>query len=121
MRPALTEEEKAFFRTFGARLATLRRERSLTQAQLAERLEVTQQQIASYEIGRRRVPVSFLAPLAEALAVPVEELLGAEPKSKKRGPAPQLQRHLERIQQLPKARQRFVLEMLDTALQHDGR
>jgi len=121
MRPALTEEEKEFFRSFGARLAELRKERGLTQVQLAERLEITQQQLASYEVGRRRVPVSLLAPLAESLAASVEELLGAAPKAKKRGPAPKLERHLERISQLPRARQRFVLEMLDTVLQHDGR
>jgi transcriptional regulator with XRE-family HTH domain len=121
MRPALTDEEKEFFRSFGARLAELRKERALTQVQLAERLEITQQQLASYEVGRRRVPVSLLEPLAEALAVSVEELLGREPKTKRRGPAPKLERHLERISQLPRARQRFVLEMLDTVLQHDGR
>ncbi|MEZ5312886.1 MAG: helix-turn-helix domain-containing protein [Thermoanaerobaculia bacterium] len=121
MRPALTEEEKEFFRDFGSRLAELRKARGLTQVQLAERLEITQQQLASYEIGRRRVPVSLLAPLADALSASVEELLGAEPKSKKRGPAPKLERHLERISQLPRARQRFVLQVLDSVLQQEAR
>lgn len=120
-RPALTKEEKAFFRDFGARIAELRKERGLTQVQLAERLDVAQQQLASYETGRRRVPVSLLAVLADALSVSVEELLGTEPKAKKRGPAPKLERHLERISQLPRARQRFVLQVLDSVLQQEAR
>jgi transcriptional regulator with XRE-family HTH domain len=117
MRRALTDEEKAFFRQLGTRIAELRKSRGLTQVQLAERLEVAQQQLASYEVGRRRVPVSLLAPLAAALAVSLDELLGAERKPKRRGPPPKLEQHFERISQLPRARQRFVLEVLDSVLQ----
>lgn len=50
----------------------------------------------------------------------LEELVGTQPKPGKRGPAPKLQQQLERITQLPKARQRFVMEMLDTVLQQQG-
>ncbi len=107
--------------TFGARLVELRKSRGLTQAQLAERLDVGQQQIASYEVGRRRIPVSQLSALAEALGVSVEQLLGNEPKAKRRGPPPKLERHFQRIAQLPKARQKFVLEVLDSVLQQAGR
>jgi hypothetical protein len=39
----------------------------------------------------------------------------------KRGPAPKLQQQIERIQKLPKSRQRFVMEMLDTVLQQADR
>ena len=121
MRPALTDEEREFFRVLGARLSALRKARGLTQGQLAERLEIAQQQLASYEVGRRRVPVSLLEPLANALAVSVDEFLGAEPKGKKRGPAPKFEQHLERISQLPRARQRFVLQVLDSVLQQEAR
>ena len=93
----------------------------MTQAQLGELLGVSQQQIASFEVARRRVPVSLLPTLAKALAVSVEELLGATPKAGKRGPTPKLQQKLERLSQLPKSRQRFVLEMLETVLQQAGR
>jgi transcriptional regulator with XRE-family HTH domain len=111
---------RRFFRELGARIAELRKARTLTQVQLAERLDVTQQQVASYEVGRRRVPVSLLAPLAEVLGVSLEELLGAPPKPKRRGPAPKLEKHFERIAQLPRARQKFVLEVLDSVLQAGG-
>ncbi|WP_234422185.1 hypothetical protein [Sedimenticola thiotaurini] len=35
----------------------------------------------------------------------------------KRGPTPTLQRQIEQISQLPRAKQKFVMEMLDTVIQ----
>jgi transcriptional regulator with XRE-family HTH domain len=118
----MTQDEKLFFKALGARIAELRRTHGLTQVQLAETLELTQQMIASYEIGRRRVPVSLLPALAHALAVSVEALIGQkEAAPGKRGPAPKLQQQMERIQRLPKAKQRFVMEMIDTVLAQQDR
>ena len=119
----MTPDEKAFFRQLGARMAELRRDQELTQAQLGELVGVSQQQIASFEIGRRRVPVSLLAALATGLAVTVEELIGVPGRrpAGKRGPAPKLQQQLERISQLPKAKQKMVSEVLDSLLAQAGR
>lgn len=118
--PPMTQDEKVFFKTLGKRIAGLRKQQGLTQTDLGKTLGLSQQQIAHFEVGRRRVPVSMLAGLAEALAVSIEELLGEQPKAKKRGPTPTLQRQLERISELPRSRQRFVIEMLDTVLQQTG-
>jgi transcriptional regulator with XRE-family HTH domain len=118
---AVTPEEKRYFKELGSRISQLRKEQNLTQQQLADELGLAQQVIASYEIGRRRVPVSTLPMLATALAVPIEALLGVASGAAKRGPAPKLQRHIERISQLPKPKQRFVMEMLDTVLAQASR
>lgn len=83
---------------------------------MAEWLGVSQQTVNAYEVGRRRIQVSALPTVARLLGVSLEELLGETPKRGKRGPAPKLQRQLERITQLPKSRQKFVMEMLDTVL-----
>lgn len=117
----MTHDEKAFFRELGARIAALRKEHGLTQTQLADELGLTQQMVASYEVGRRRVPVSLLPAIAEALAVSLEQLIGQKAAPTKRGPAPKLQQQIERIQKLPRAKQRFVMEMLDTVIQQAGR
>ena len=118
----MTQDEKQFFRQLGSRIAALRKEQGLTQVQLAETLELTQQMVASYEVGRRRVPVSLLPQIAETLAVSLDELIGKKDvQPAKRGPAPKLQQQIERIQKLPKSRQRFVMEMLDTVLQQADR
>ena len=103
-------------------MAQLRQAAGLTQVQLAETLGISQQMVASYEVGRRRIPVSMLPALAQALKVQVDALLGGAAKVQgKRGPAPQLQRSIERIGELPKPKQRFVLEMLETVLAQASR
>jgi transcriptional regulator with XRE-family HTH domain len=118
----VTPQEKLFFKALGARIAALRREQSLTQQQLADELELTQQVIASYEIGRRRVPVSTLPPMARTLGVSIEMLLGESDMSpSKRGPVPKLARHMERIAQLPRAKQQIVIQMLDGVLAQASR
>lgn len=106
-----------FFQNLGRRITTFRKQANLTQVQLAQMLHVKQQVIASYEIGRRRVPVSFLPALSSALGVTVEELLGVQNGSTKPGPTPKIQRQIEQLRKLPKPKQRFVSELLETVLQ----
>ena len=119
---AISNDERAFFIELGSRIAQLRKEQNVTQVQLAELLGTSQQAITAYEVGRRRVPVSSLPKIARLLGVSIEELIGEESKTaNKRGPAPKLQQQLERITRLPKAQQRFVMQMLDTVIQQAGR
>ena len=93
----------------------------MTQVQMAEALDIAQQTYASYEVGFRRVPVSMLPTIARVLSMETDSLIGAPSKTRsKRGPAPKFQQHLERISQLPKSQQRFVLRMLETALAQHG-
>lgn len=87
---------------------------------MVELVGVTQQKIASFETGRRRMPISTLPLLAKALGVSLEELIGEEPRPSKRGPVPKLQRQVERIALLPKSQQRFVIQMIDTVLQQQS-
>ena len=115
---AISQEERAFFIAFGERLAGLRKAQGLTQVQLAERLDVSQQAVTAYESGQRRVPISMLPLLADTLGVTVEELIGTPTRraAGKRGPAPKLQQQLEQLSQLPKAKQRAIAQVLDSML-----
>lgn len=118
----MIDTEKRFFQALGTRVAQVRKERTLTQVQLGELLDISQQMVASYEVGRRRIPLSLLPRLAQALAVSVEVLLGTDSETRsKRGPTPKLQQQLERLSRLPRAKQRFVSEMLETVLQQASR
>jgi transcriptional regulator with XRE-family HTH domain len=121
VHPAMSHEDKKFFRELGVRVAELRREHSLTQVQLAEALGTTQQQVASYEVARLRVPASMLPRLARALGVTLEALIGEEEKPGKRGPTPKLQQQLERLSALPKPKQRAVMEVLEAVLAQASR
>ena len=62
----------------GARIRARRRELGLTQAQLAERLGVSFQQVQKYERGDNRVAASTLAGAAAALGASVAWLIGEE-------------------------------------------
>jgi transcriptional regulator with XRE-family HTH domain len=79
--------------------------------------------MTAYETGQRRVPVSMLPLLARTLGVSIEELIGEQPSAaaRKRGPAPKIQQHLERISALPKPRQRAVMEVIEALLAQQGR
>jgi hypothetical protein len=64
----------------------------------------------------------MLPRLARALGVSLEALIGEDERpAAKRGPTPKLQRQMERISELPKAQQRFLLQMIETALAQASR
>lgn len=117
----VTHDEKDFFVELGSRIARYRQEMNLSQQRLGELLDISQQTVAHYETARLRVPTSLLPRLAAVFGVSVDTLLGIASKSGKRGPTSQLQRHVERISQLPKPKQRFVIEMLETVLAQASR
>jgi len=114
---AISTDERAFFIALGGRIAQLRKAQDITQAQLGELLGISQQTLNSYETGRRRVPVSQLRAIAQHLGVAVEALLDDDSKAAtKRGPAPKLQQQMDRITRLPKAQQRFVMQVIESVL-----
>ena len=117
----MTPDDKRFYRELGQRIARLRKEHDLTQQQLATLLGISQQTLAHYEVARLRVAVAMLPALATALATTVEDLLGDTSRPAKRGPAPKLLQQIERISQLPRPKQRFVIEMLNTVLAQASR
>ena len=114
---SISDDERAFFVALGERMAQFRKARGITQAQIAEALGLTQQTYQSYEVGRRRIPVSTLPSVARALSVSLEDLFGeTENAPRKRGPAPKWQKHIDAIAQLPRAKQQFVAQMLEAVL-----
>ena len=115
-RLLMNTNEDDFNKELGQRIAHSRKERGMTQQQLAEVLGLKQYAIASYETGRYRIPVTLLPSMAEALGVEVAALFGAEPDRKKPGPAPKLQRQMKRISSLPREQQRSIMQVLDMAL-----
>ena len=62
---------------FAERLKELRRASTLTQSQLAERLELHPQTVSKWERGLSEPDISQLGALSEALGVSLEKLCGA--------------------------------------------
>ena len=119
----MNTHDEQFFKDLGARIAQARKEHGLTQQQLADQLGLPQQTLAHYEVGRTRFPASMLPALARMLTLSLDELLGqplpkagAQRRGTKRGPSSRLHQQIDAIVQLPKAKQQFVSQMLDTVL-----
>ena len=119
---AISPDERAFFVQLGERIAKLRKAQGITQIQMAEALNVSQQTINSYEVARRRIPASALPILAKLFAVSIDELLNEPTKhaSNKRGPTSKLQQQIERVSLLPRSKQKFIIEMIDTVIQQQA-
>ena len=65
----------------GRFLRTLRKEKNLTQEQLAEQLNVSGRTISRWETGSNMPDISLLAELAETFDVSIPELINGERKS----------------------------------------
>ena len=71
------EQEK-----IGKFIATLRKEKNMTQMELANRIQVSDRTISKWERGRGLPELSLLVPLCEVLEISVNELLSGERLSK---------------------------------------
>jgi len=101
----------------GKNIARLRKAAGLTQVQVCEKLGTTQPAFAGYETGRRAVPVDLILPIAEVLNVNLNDIFGITPsEAKAPGPKPRLTALLEDAQDLPKAKQKLITDMLEVAL-----
>ena len=66
----------------GKFIATLRKEKGLTQQELAEKLGITKNAVSKWERGLGLMDMSLLKPLSEILDVSVTEILNGERFSK---------------------------------------
>jgi transcriptional regulator with XRE-family HTH domain len=110
-------------KTIGQRVARLRKERGLTQQELAERLGLGQSNVSDYERGVLRVQgAELIVKLTQVLDVSADELLGLAPRPRSNG-ATRNRRFLRRLQQLdrlPARDQQAVLRTLDAFLAKSG-
>jgi len=118
----MTKNDAIFFKELGTRIKIYRKETGLTQIQLAKVLGISQQHMGSFENGIRKIPASMLPTLAELFGISLETLYGQEETDKptKRGPTPKLLKQVEQLAALPKSKQKFVMEMLDTVIKQQA-
>jgi transcriptional regulator with XRE-family HTH domain len=112
----MNSHDEKFFKDLGLRIASARKAQNLTQQQLADRLGIAQQTYAQYETGRARIQAAMLPKLAQDLCLTMDELMGLAGTRSKPGPASKLDMQIERLRQLPKAKQRLLMAMLDAAI-----
>lgn len=101
--------------TLGQRLARIRKERGLTQKDVAERTGLIQTLVSDYERGRLRLAADMIVRFAVALEISTDELL--RPKRGKAAPHPKASRkvlrRLQQIESLPAYQQRALLTTID--------
>lgn len=68
---------------FGAFVALCRKEKNMTQLELAQELKVTDKAVSRWERGKGFPDISLLVPLAEALDITVLELMNSERREKR--------------------------------------
>ncbi|MEK7059300.1 MAG: helix-turn-helix transcriptional regulator [Patescibacteria group bacterium] len=66
--------EKQFLKSFGARMAELRKKRSITQERLAELVGLHRTYIGFIEQGKRNPSISNIYKIAKALKISLKEL-----------------------------------------------
>ena len=67
-------------KSIGETIATLRKEKGMTQSQLAEKMNVTDKAVSKWERDLSCPDINSIPKLAEVLDVSVEELLSAQSK-----------------------------------------
>jgi transcriptional regulator with XRE-family HTH domain len=104
----------------GARLARLRKERGITQAELAQRLGISQPMVSDYERGALRLHGELILELTAILDVTADELLGRPGEADSRDPSRarnrRLMRRLQRVEALPKRDQDALMRTIDAFL-----
>lgn len=115
---SISVESRAYFRALGHRIADYRRAQNITQSELADILEVSQQTVFAYEAGARRVSLSLLPKLARTLGVSIEQLVEGKTAAnvEKKQLSPVLLRQVELLQQLPKEHKKMLAWLINTLL-----
>lgn len=107
---------------FGARLAAIRKQRGMTQVELAQAIGSTQRAISYYEGFHGYPPAMAVASLAEALGVTTDELLGLKRRAKKTNEereAPEARRlwkKVRRVLELPANDRKQIIRMITAVI-----
>ncbi len=79
------ERRSGWIRKIGAFLKTLRKEKGLTQAQLAEHFNVSDRSVSRWETGSNMPDLGLLVEIAEYYHLDVSEIIDGERKGEENG------------------------------------
>ena len=108
--------------TLGQRIARLRREKGMTQAELASRLKVSQPVVSDYENDVIRLPADVVIEIAGILAASTDELLGMKRVTTSASPIKnrRLYRRMQEIEKLPRRDQDALLRTIEAFISKTG-
>jgi putative transcriptional regulator len=107
---------------FGQKLAALRKERGLTQAQLAALLGVSLEMVDYYERRAKNPSTETLKRVGDALNVDPAYFLGEKrAERKKPGPPSMFEERIKEARRLPRRKQEQLVRMIDAFLDAERR
>lgn len=108
--------------SIGERIVRLRKERGITQKELAAALAVSQPVISDYEHGEIRMHGELIIQMAKILKVSTDELLGLEKIERDQGAVKdkRLLRKVKEIENLPRRDQEALLRTIEAFLSKAG-
>ena len=102
---------------FGKRLSLLRKDKGLTQTELGAKIGISKRMVAYYEGQTVRPPANLLIPIAKALKVSVEKLLGSEKITTSDPKHSKIWRRLKKVELLSSKDQKILFSFLNSLLE----
>lgn len=110
---------RTFLMSIQQRLIALRRERDLTQQQMADAIGVHVNQIRRYEAGATQPALEALKKIAIAMSVTIDSLVFGEDE---RGPSDDLRLQFEALSQFDEEERKVAKEVLESLiLKHNAK
>jgi transcriptional regulator with XRE-family HTH domain len=113
-RPAKSQRS-----AFGVRLQFLREQANLNQREVAAALGISQPSYAKCERRDIGLTRERLQKLSGILGVEVEDFFSADDHPKRNGPVGRARKTFETLSQLPRSRQKQILDVVDVLLRKD--
>jgi transcriptional regulator with XRE-family HTH domain len=104
----------------GMKIAALRRERGITQIELAQQAGLTKRIVSYYERESETIPSIHLQKFAQILRVPTDALLSNAPKMEDLNVNRGFLKRLEIAKQLPIKEQKIISDMIDSLAEKAG-
>lgn len=109
-------EDDVLRKAFAARLKELRKQKDLTQKELALRIGANYQQLNKYECGLHTPPLDKLVSLAEALDTTVDYLLTGDPEQNVSLHNTQLLERFKALESFNPQDQEMVITLIDAMI-----
>lgn len=105
-----------------SRLQSLRKAAGLTQRELAALIDQHHSNIGFWELSGKMPPAELLPPIAQALGVSVDDLLGITKNKKMAAPGGKARLAFEAVSKLPRKQQEKILDVVHAlvAQHHSG-
>jgi len=103
--------------TIGERIIRLRKEKGLSQNELAKKMGLIQELISAYELNKRKLTAEMVARFAKALEVSCDIIIGYKINGKKKFKLNlRLMKRLHRIEYLTEYKQKKIISVIDSLL-----